>query len=144
MLAATDVARSGGRILHPDTRPAHAPALGRVVRHVVVVDDERDLADLAEALLCSAGLTVKVAYCAVDALQILEDDPEVDAVFSDVRMPGMSGLQLAEVIGHLYPSVKVVLTSGFTSPAMLARHGQPYAYASKPYLIDTVLALLRS
>lgn len=119
------------------------PAGGPDPRKVLVVDDECDLADLAVALLGCHGLEAKVAYSASEALRMVEDDPEIDAVFSDVMMPGMTGLQLAEALGCLYPSVKVVLTSGFTAPALMASH-HAYRYAAKPYRIETVLRLLRS
>lgn len=119
------------------------PAGSRGPRKVLVVDDERDLADLAAALLSGHGLDVRVAYGAREALQILAQDPEIDAVFSDVMMPGMTGLQLAEAIGCLHPSVKIVLCSGYTTPALMAGH-RSYRYAAKPYLIETVLRLLRS
>ena len=120
------------------------PAAGALLRKVLVVDDERDLADMAETLLGSRGLEVRVAYSARDALQVLESDPEIDAVFSDVMMPGMTGLELAEAIRRQYPCVKIVLTSGFTAPALLAGQERSYLYASKPYSIETVLKLLRS
>ena len=108
---------------------------------MLVVDDEQDLADLAAALFGAHGLEAVVAYSAGDALRIVERDAGIDAVFSDVMMPGMTGLQLAEAIGCLYPSVKVVLTSGFTTPALMAGH-RSYPYAPKPYRIETVLRLL--
>ncbi|MFC5458603.1 response regulator [Massilia niabensis] len=120
-----------------------APAAGLAPCKVLVVDDERDLADLAEALLCGHGLEVRVAYSAREALQILETDPDIDAVFSDVMMPGMTGLQLADMVKCLYPKVKVVLTSGFTAPALMVGH-RSYPYAAKPYRIETILRLLCS
>lgn len=129
----------------PDAlRNEAAPAAGRVLRKVLAVDDERDLADLAEALLCGHGLEARVAYSAMEALRILEDDPEIDAVFTDVMMPGMNGLQLAETVRGMYPAISIVLTSGFTSPALMERHGRPYLYVSKPYSIETVIKLLQS
>jgi CheY-like chemotaxis protein len=73
-----------------------------------------------------------VAYSAGEALQLLASDPEIDAVFSDMMMPGMTGLQLAEAVHCLYPSVKVVLTSGYTVPALMAGQ-RSYSYAAKPY-----------
>jgi DNA-binding NtrC family response regulator len=115
-----------------------------LVRKVLVVDDEVDLADLAEALLTSRGLDVVVAHSAIDALRILERDGEVDAVFSDIMMPGMNGLQLADAISEFFPRIKIVLTSGYTGPAMLANRERDYLFATKPYRIDTIMALLRS
>lgn len=117
---------------------------GRLLRKVLVVDDEEDLATLAGALLSSEGLDVVVANSALDALRILEKDRDIDAIFSDVMMPGMTGLQLADAVREMYPRVKIVLTSGYTLPALLAGRQTHYLFAPKPYRIDTVLKLLRS
>jgi CheY-like chemotaxis protein len=118
-----------------------SPAL---LRKVLVVDDEQDLADLAAALLSAHGLEVVVAYSGHAAMQVLADDQDIDAVFSDVVMPGMTGLQMADAIREMYPKVKVVLASGYTVPSLLANRERPYLYTPKPYKIDTVLALLRT
>jgi two-component system OmpR family response regulator len=121
-----------------------APAPGGLVRKVLVVDDEADLADLAEALLRSRGLDVVVANSAMEALELLARDGDIDAVFSDVMMPGMNGLQLADAVSGFYPRVKIVLTSGYTVPAMLKDRERRYLFASKPYRLDTIMKLLRS
>ncbi|MDB5749503.1 MAG: hypothetical protein JWP72_4351 [Massilia sp.] len=117
---------------------------GRLLRKVLVVDDEEDLAILAEALLSSEGLHVVVANSAVAALEILAQDKDIDAIFSDVMMPGMTGLQLADTVREMYPRVKIVLTSGYTLPALLANRQAHYLFAPKPYRIETVMRLLRS
>jgi two-component system OmpR family response regulator len=119
-------------------------AAAGLVRKVLVVDDEVDLAYMAEALLTSHGLDVVVAHSAVEALKILDQDAGIDAVFSDIMMPGMNGLQLADAVSEFFPRIKIVLTSGFTGPAMLANRERNYLFATKPYRIDTILALLRS
>lgn len=121
-----------------------APADEWVLRKLLVVDDERDLADLAEVLLHSSGLDVRVAYSGLEALRILESDPEIDALFSDIMMPEMTGLQLANAVSVLYPRVRIVLTSGFTPPSVMSERQRPYHYVPKPYSMDTVLKLLRS
>ena len=115
-----------------------------LVRKVLVVDDEADLADLAEALLGSRGLDVVVANSALEALQILGQDAEIDAVFSDVMMPGMNGLQLADAVSELFPRIKIVLTSGYTVPSLLAGRERRYLFTTKPYKLDTIMTLLRS
>lgn len=121
-----------------------SPRPGGLVRKVLVVDDEADLADLADALLSSRGLDVVVANSAMEALQILAQDGDIDAVFSDVMMPGMNGLQLADAVSEFYPRVKIVLTSGYTVPAMLEDRERHYLFTTKPYRIDTIMKLLRS
>lgn len=115
-----------------------------LVRKVLVVDDEEDLADLAEALLRSRGLEVVVAYSAMDALRLLGSESDIDAVFSDVMMPGMNGLQLADAVAEFYPRVKIVLTSGFTVPEMMVDRARSYLFTTKPYRLDTIMQLLRS
>ena len=119
-------------------------AHGGMLRKVLVVDDEPDLADFAAALLSARGLEVLVAYSAQEAVRLLAADNEIDAVVSDVVMPGMTGLQLADAIQEMYPRVKVVLTSGYTLPDLLTNRERPYLFATKPYRIETILNLLNS
>jgi two-component system OmpR family response regulator len=132
----------------PGSRPGPAqeasPDPGGLVRKVLVVDDEADLAELAEALLGSCGLEVVVANSAMEALQLLAQDGDIDAVFSDVMMPGMNGLQLADAVSEFYPRVKIVLTSGYTVPALLEDRQRRYLFTPKPYRLETIMQLLRS
>ena len=138
---------TGGEPYRPDpanTETALAQASQQLLRKVLVVDDEQDLADMAGALLAAHGLDVLVAYSAYEAMRLLESEGGIDAVFSDVVMPGMTGLQLAEAIRAMYPKVKVVLASGYTVPSLLANQERPYLFTSKPYRIDKILELLRT
>jgi two-component system OmpR family response regulator len=115
-----------------------------MLRKVLIVDDEQDLADLASFLLQARGLDVLVAYSAHEALRVLQEQGPVDAIVSDIMMPGMTGLQLADAIRELYPSTKIVLTSGYTLPASLTTRERPYLYTPKPYQIETILKLLHT
>jgi two-component system OmpR family response regulator len=117
------------------------PAIGAL--KVLVIDDESDLADIAGALLTAYGIANCVAYSAQEGLRALAHDPDINAVFSDIMMPEMTGLHLADAVKARYPDVHVVLTSGFTSLSILAAHHSIYAFIPKPYNIEAVIELLR-
>lgn len=113
------------------------------VRTLLLVDDEADGAAFAANLLRLHGWQVRVVHSAPEALDAMRQDEGIGAVLTDVMMPGMSGLQLAETVREKYPSVKIVLMSGYPLPEPLAGQEQRYLFASKPYRIDTILDLLR-
>ncbi|MGI4768022.1 MAG: response regulator, partial [Janthinobacterium lividum] len=77
------------------------------------------------------------------ALVELEKDPDrFDVVFSDVMMPGMSGIELGQEIRRLYHDLPVVLTSGYSH--VLARNGTyGFELLHKPYSIQQLSQALR-
>ena len=103
---------------------------------VLVVDDEEELLSLAQQYLVELGYTVLTATTGSQALEVLSHQPGIDLLFSDVVMPGnLNGYELAEQTCALYPAIKVLLTSGFTSKS-LYKNGQAHFKASllnKPY-----------
>jgi DNA-binding NtrC family response regulator len=109
---------------------------------LLLVDDEADGAAFAAALLSSHGLEVVVVHSANEALRTLQYDNDIDAVLSDVVMPGMTGLQLADEISVRYPTVKIILMSGYAVRELLGDRDHQYLFAPKPYRIDTLLELL--
>jgi DNA-binding NtrC family response regulator len=71
-----------------------------------------------------------------------EGHTRFDVVFSDVVMPGMSGVELGREIGQRYPSLPVVLTSGYSHVlAEEGRHG--FELLHKPYVVEDVSRVLR-
>lgn len=114
------------------------------IRKVLIVDDEVDLAELAAMLLSAHGLHVVTAHSGREALEVLGRDPDIDAIISDIVMPGLSGLQLADAVTEMYPRVKMVLVSGYTVPSQLADRARNYLFATKPYKAETLLKLLLS
>ena len=81
---------------------------------VLIVDDEEELAAIAESILRGLGYTTLCAYSGEEALKFLESNPTIDLLFSDVVMPGsISGFDLAKAARKMYPAIKVLLTSGF-------------------------------
>jgi CheY-like chemotaxis protein len=110
---------------------------------VLVVDDERIIADTLTAILRKNGFAAVAAYQGLDALEIaLSIRP--DLLLTDVSMPGMNGIELAIAVRQAVPSCRVLLFSGHSSTAdMLARareSGHDFAVLAKPLHPTELLA----
>src|SRR4051794_16573754 len=68
------------------------------------------------------GCAVFDAYNGHQALKLLRANPEIEVLFADVRMPGMSGTELAEAAQRLRPDLRIVLTSGYVGPQDVPAH----------------------
>jgi CheY-like chemotaxis protein len=90
--------------------PAHRPA------RVLVVDDEPELVGLICKQLARLGYTARGCTAPAEALDVLQaGDDTVDVVVSDLAMPRMSGIELAERIRRAHPDLPIVLCSGRVS-----------------------------
>lgn len=78
---------------------------------VLVVDDDRRIADTTAEVLKLAGFEVQAAYAGDSALQIAASF-RPDCLLSDVVMTGMNGVELATAIRRQYPETRIVLMSG--------------------------------
>jgi len=81
-------------------------------RTILVVDDNLDHARSVAALLVAHGRAARSAVSVREALDILDDDPSIVLVISDVRMPGVDGFDFMRVLRHRFPALPVVLMSG--------------------------------
>jgi CheY-like chemotaxis protein len=100
-------------------RPAHTSGATETepTPTVLVVDDDVLIRMVIADYLRECGFRVVEAANADEAVAVLEATP-VDAVFSDVHMPGsMNGFGLAALVRQRYPGVAVTLTSGITRKA---------------------------
>jgi DNA-binding NtrC family response regulator len=106
-------------------------------RTVLVVDDERSARDLCKEILKGQGFRVEIAESAARALEILESDP-IDIVLTDVRMPGMDGMDLLKIIKSKFGETDAVIMTGFGSipAAVEAMKLGAYDYITKPFKID--------
>lgn len=84
---------------------------GEAARNILVVDDERPLADTLKAIFKRAGYNCSAVYSAVEALVVL-GEMRPDLIISDVMMPVMNGIDFAIQAGKLYPGIKIILISG--------------------------------
>ncbi len=105
-----------------DSLPAAEPHLNpRGAETILLVEDEPAVRDLAARVLRSQGYTVLEAGDGVEALTVVEQQPDARIVLllTDVVMPRMGGGALAERLIAMRPGIKVLFTSGYTEDAML-------------------------
>jgi PAS domain S-box-containing protein len=88
---------------------------------VLVVDDSADVAEVTSSLFEHLGYATVYQDSADAALKLLADGTKVDLVFSDIVMPGtIDGVGLASEIRSRYPSLPVILTTGYSDAAQAA------------------------
>jgi CheY-like chemotaxis protein len=103
---------------------------------VLVVEDNPEVGMFAKQTLAELGFETVFAENGPIALaELAEGDTRIDVVFSDVMMPGMTGLELGEEIRRRHPGLPVVLTSGYSH--VLAQRGSAgFDLLQKPYSMD--------
>ena len=114
---------------------------------LLIVDDEVGIIKVLKRVLDRAGFQVSAHTDPRDALVAFIARPkEVDLVFSDLTMPGMNGLELAEKIGEIRPELPIIITSGFAgtliTPEELAAHPNIRQTVEKPVSPDNILRLI--
>ncbi len=87
--------------------------MSRVQSTILVVDDDDDVRDLAMYALERDGHLVIGARNGVEALDLIDQHPEIDLLFTDVVMPGIDGIMLADMIKTHRPRIKVVYATGY-------------------------------
>ncbi len=80
---------------------------------VLVVDDEPVVRMLAVDLFEELGCEVLEAANGAQALQRLEERADISLMFTDCRMPGMSGPELAQAATERWPALRIVLVTGY-------------------------------
>jgi PAS domain S-box-containing protein len=101
----------------PDNTPKESLPRGR--EKILFVDDEKDLAELAQISLTNLGYRVTICLDSLEALDIFQSDPDgFDLVITDMTMPHLSGSELAQQMIKLHPGQSIILCTGYSSYAM--------------------------
>jgi two-component system nitrogen regulation response regulator NtrX len=117
----------------------------RLVRRVIVVDDEKNIRRTLEMVLDGEGYSVECMETAEELFPRLHESP-VDAVLMDVRLPGMDGLQALERIRAEAPEVSVIMISGHATlnDAVRATRLGAFDFLEKPLSRERVLVAVRN
>ncbi len=112
---------------------------------VIVTEDDARMRDILVRHLERMGYAVRAAADAAATLELLRGGP-AEVVLSDVRMPGMDGLTLLQVLRQKWPELRVVLMTAFGSvdAAVAAMQAGAYSYVTKPFKVEEVAAVLRN
>ena len=110
---------------------------------ILVVDDDPDIHILLASILADAGHRVESAYDGNEGLARLEAEP-FHLVLTDVRMPGLDGLDLLLKIHQRRPSTPVVVMTAQNTPENVTRslRDRAFTYFSKPFSAATVLEIV--
>jgi CheY-like chemotaxis protein len=102
---------------------------------VLIVDDEKVIADTLSIILSKSGFTTMTAYDGPSALNLAKKTSP-DLLISDVVMPGMTGIDLAITMKYTFPACKVLLFSGQAATVDLLeearRLGHDFTTLTKP------------
>jgi two-component system NtrC family sensor kinase len=134
--------RTAGSGRSRQTPAADAPAVSGSGMAVLVVEDNAEVGRFTTDALAELGYATRLVTDATHALEELAVDPDrFDAVFTDVMMPGMTGIELAQEVRRRYPELPVLLTSGYSH--MLSTHGSyGFELLQKPYSIEQLSLVL--
>ncbi|MCJ2120075.1 PAS domain S-box protein [Methylobacterium sp. J-001] len=105
---------------------------------VLVVEDNREVGNFVTQTLEELGYRTNWVENGQAALLALAEEPDAhEIVFSDVVMPGMTGIELGREIRRLYPGLPVILTSGY-SHVLAQEGGHGFELLQKPYSVEAL------
>jgi two-component system cell cycle sensor histidine kinase/response regulator CckA len=128
--------RSGGEA------PAEAAVMmPSSIGTVLLVEDEEGIREVTAMLLSHLNYSVICAACGADAIEkFKKHQGSVDVLLTDVVMPGMNGLKLAETLGAIDPDLKIIIMSGYPGGDGSEKTDVPFL--QKPFTSDKLAMAL--
>jgi len=127
--------------------PGSCPPRGA---RILMVDDEPDILEVVAQHLEAAGYSVLTAQSGVAALALLDKNPSVNLIVSDLSMPGMDGIQLIQRAQRRRPQLPTIILTGLAENGAEGSLGRvisgPFSILPKPIngkqLVDRVAKLI--
>jgi two-component system nitrogen regulation response regulator GlnG len=109
---------------------------------VWIIDDDKSIRWVVEKALQKAGIITQSFSSGKELMTALQDDLP-DALITDIRMPGMDGLELLDKVQHNHPTLPVIVMTAHSDleSAVSAFHGGAFEYLPKPFDIKEVVNL---
>jgi signal transduction histidine kinase/DNA-binding response OmpR family regulator len=112
------------------------------ISKVLVVEDVPIIRMATMDMIFQIGLRASEAGDGAEALALLEKDPEIAVLLTDLGLPGMDGRQLVEKARLLKPGLKVIIASGYASDAK--SHGLGVGHLTKPFDVSQLRRALEA
>jgi len=111
---------------------------------VLVVDNDPSILSLVKEQLSAYDYLPILASSGEEALGIASKQTSIDVLITDIKRPGINGIDLVKQINTLYPEIKVLFMSVFTLPSTLySLSGKKMVFLQKPFLADTLIAKMK-
>lgn len=119
------------------------PVIKKRGEHILVVDDEHDVREGLGKLLEMEGYDVTTAENGLVAVERAKLQ-RFDLVLTDLRMPGMDGVETLMELKRLHPGMPVIVVTAYASDETAARceHEGAYGYVMKPFDLDELLQVI--
>ena len=114
-------------------------------RLILIVDDEPMILRSVSATLAEAGFRIMVAEngaAGLDAFLRLAE--QIDLVLTDVVMPIMDGIAMADAIKRHTPDARIVLMTGYSEPVIASMRGGSFPLIRKPFLSEDLLRIMNA
>jgi len=111
------------RAVEKITQEKHDAIIQGNGQHILVVEDDADVRKFVSETLRDLNYRVAATESAEAALEYIGNHDPVDAIVTDVIMPGMNGRQLADAVGAVSPQAKVIFMTGYSRNAIV-HHGR--------------------
>jgi len=129
---------------------AEAPSLTRVEldspkARILAVDDEKIILDSLRKMLVLGGYSIDTVESGEEALGLVSKR-DYDFVFTDLKMPGMDGVEVTKSVRHLRPDIDVIVVTGYGTIESAVETVQYGAmdYVEKPFTEDELLAFVKT
>jgi FixJ family two-component response regulator/glycine cleavage system H lipoate-binding protein len=127
-----------------------APSLKRVQvdspkARILAVDDEKVILDSFRKILALAGYSIDTVETGSEVLGLIRKN-DYDFVFTDLKMPGMDGVDVTKAVKHLRPDIDVIVITGYASieTAVETVKFGAMDYVQKPFAEDELLAFVKT
>ncbi|RKY88382.1 sigma-54-dependent Fis family transcriptional regulator [candidate division KSB1 bacterium] len=112
--------------------------------HILVVDDEKAMCLGLSEILTSEGYEVEITCSSDEALKKINDE-DFDLVITDLKMPGISGMEVLEKVKQITPDTIVIVLTAYATvgSAVEAMKKGAYDYIPKPFKIDEIRFIVR-